>query len=244
MLSALQNYYIQLGQQGQQPAASSSPQASAVQTAAAALLQASANKNAANAMGGSAAAFGLSPTVTSASTFLGLANLMAATKRSNSSNGMQAKASAEQQSGQLPAPKAVLGSPPSLSVTPQPGAHQQLSHSQLSTPVNRAHTVTPSPGGAFSRSPMLGQLVWSIIGAANNHGISPQLSNGGGHSSNFALSPAGGKGAVGRLLTPSRRTCSAANVLSASMTPRSSLGAFQGGRQNNNQLTCDGEYPT
>lgn len=212
MLSALQNYYIQLGQQGQQPAASSSPQASAVQTAAAALLQASANKNAANAMGGSAAAFGLSPTVTSASTFLGLANLMAATKRSNSSNGMQAKASAEQQSGQLPAPKAVLGSPPSLSVTPQPGAHQQLSHSQLSTPVNRAHTVTPSPGGAFSRSPMLGQL----------------LSNGGGHSSNFALSPAGGKGAVGRLLTPSRRTCSAANVLSASMTPRSSLGAFQG----------------
>jgi hypothetical protein len=183
MLTAMQNYYIQLSQQQSttngtnqsQHSHSSSSAAAAVQSAAAAILQAAAAKNVtSNSLGGSCPSpFGLSPSVTSASTLFGLANLMAAAKRSNSaaSNGNQQFGN---NGGELPAPKAViLGSPPPpLALTPQPTSNNINHHpsaSQLSTPSmannnNRPQTVTPSPGGAFRRSPMLNQLVIFGIG--------------------------------------------------------------------------------
>lgn len=235
MLAAMQNYYIQMGQQSggaasqAQTTLAGQSATTAMHTAAAALLQAAAAKNAA-AMG---SAFGLSPSVTSASTILGLANFMAAAKRSN--NGGNGTAKGED----LPAPKAVLGSPPPpLSVTPQGGGGGG-SHSQLCTPIpianhhNRPHTVTPSPGGTFRRSPMLSQLV-RLIAFSKTQSLHLQASpNGGGivhqSSSSFAPSPVTANPKLSnRMLTPSRRACSAANVLSVSLTPRSSLGVLQG----------------
>jgi hypothetical protein len=174
MLAAMQNYYIQLGQQQQQhhglqtvsggggggggSGPSSQPSSAAVQSAAAAILQAAAAKNAAASMG---SAFGLSPTVTSASTFLGLANLMAATTKQQQQQQRHSSSTKTMMNDELlPAPKALLGSPATpLSLTPQPNA------SSLGIPLNRPQTVTPSPGGggggsAFRRSPMLiSQLV-------------------------------------------------------------------------------------
>lgn len=243
MLAAMQNYYIQLGQQQGTPPAHSSgvPSSSvpvtsssaAVQSAAAALLQAAAAKNVAAAMG---SAFGLSPAVTSASTFLGLANLMAATKRSSSAAKTIAPSSAASATAPVPTSgdqfvdplaavhgKSVLVGSPPLSLGPHLHHHhqqQQQLHSQLSTPtiasnLQPSNAVTPSPGGGapFTRSPMLGGALSQMVSPI-------------GQCSSFAPSPVGKFST--RLLTPSRRACSAANVLaSASLTPRSSLGILQ-----------------
>ncbi|KAL7078728.1 hypothetical protein ACQ4LE_002398 [Meloidogyne hapla] len=243
VLAAIQNYYLQLGQQQMQQQQSpqhlsqqnsnvsnncngsfvsniispnnvSSPTA-AMQSATAAILQAaSAAKN--NSIGqqqsigassSSSTLFGSnqhpSVTVTSASTILGLANLMAAAKRCGG-NGcvtptkmLQTSNSDNQQhSGQS-------------SVTRQLSSSIPFVNNSIS-PQNIA-----SPGGVLRRSPLLSHLA------------SPTAP-----STSFSPSPVAVVNKIqnNRLLTPSRRTCSAANVLSiaASLTPHSSIGPFQG----------------
>uniref|UniRef100_A0A914NA03 C2H2-type domain-containing protein n=1 Tax=Meloidogyne incognita TaxID=6306 RepID=A0A914NA03_MELIC len=252
VLAAIQNYYIQLGQQqspqhlSQQNSNVSnncngnsftsniiSPNNISSPTATAAILQqaASAAKNAGTSSSSSNTLFGLnqqqqhssSVTVTSASTILGLANLMAAAKRYGNSSS----------SGGCVTPTKIFCNNSSDIVFQQNSGNEvQQQHSSVSRqlsssiPLINNSNITPQTGGVIS-SPVGG-------GILRRSPLLSQLASPTAPSTSFSPSPVNAinKTQNNRLLTPSRRTCSAANVLSiaASLTPHSSIeiGTFPG----------------
>ncbi|KAL3116731.1 hypothetical protein niasHT_000014 [Heterodera trifolii] len=149
-----------------------------------------------------------------------LSNLMAAAvaKRKGTPKG-------DVVSAELPSSKSLLGSPPPpLSLTPIP-SHQRATPTTASSVgrvVADSSAVTPSPGTLRRRSPLLHHTT-----AASSSMTSPNT-----FSSSAFVSPVPG-GVCSRLLTPSGRSRSAANVLhgvsASALTPRSSLGAAAAG---------------
>uniref|UniRef100_A0A914N907 C2H2-type domain-containing protein n=1 Tax=Meloidogyne incognita TaxID=6306 RepID=A0A914N907_MELIC len=233
VLAAIQNYYIQLGQQ-QSPQHLSQQNSNVSNNCNAAILQqaASAAKNAGTSSSSSNTLFGLnqqqqqhssSVTVTSASTILGLANLMAAAKRyGNSSNS----------GGCVTPTKMLCNNSSDILFQQNSGNEVQQQHSSVSRqlsssiPLINNSNITPQTGGVIS-SPVNG-------GILRRSPLISQLASPTAPSTSFSPSPVNAisKTQNNRLLTPSRRTCSAANVLSiaASLTPHSSIeiGTFPG----------------
>nr|CAD2168545.1 unnamed protein product [Meloidogyne enterolobii] len=237
VLAAIQNYYIQLGQQqSPQHLSQQNSNVSNNCNATAAILQqaASAAKNVGTSSSSSNTLFGLnqqqqqhssSVTVTSASTILGLANLMAAAKRygnSSSSGG-----------GCVTPTKMLCNNSSDILFQQNSGNEiQQQQHSSVSRqlsssiPLINNSNITPQTGGVIS-SPVGG-------GILRRSPLLSQLASPTAPSTSFSPSPVNAisKTQNNRLLTPSRRTCSAANVLSiaASLTPHSSIeiGTFPG----------------
>lgn len=153
-----------------------------------------------------------SPVVTSASAFLNgiAANLVAAAKqRSTPTKSII--------NDELPAPKAVFNSP-SLSQPSTPQQQPLTLPITLATSVSslRVDGVTSSPGGVFRHSPA---TIFATNGLVSSTLISPQ--------SSFSIGPTSSKVPRLSLVTPTRRACSAVNVLASpvvsSLTPRSSL---------------------
>uniref|UniRef100_A0A915LKZ6 C2H2-type domain-containing protein n=1 Tax=Meloidogyne javanica TaxID=6303 RepID=A0A915LKZ6_MELJA len=245
VLAAIQNYYIQLGQQqspqhlSQQNSNVSnncngnsftsniiSPNNISSPTATAAILQqaASAAKNAGTSSSSSNTLFGLnqqqqhssSVTVTSASTILGLANLMAAAKRYGNSSS----------SGGCVTPTKIFCNNSSDIVFQQNSGNeiQQQQHSSVSRqlsssiPLINNSNITPQTGGVIS-SPVGG-------GILRRSPLLSQLASPTAPSTSFSPSPVNAinKTQNNRLLTPSRRTCSAANVLKIGTFPGSESG--------------------
>ncbi|CAK5062364.1 unnamed protein product [Meloidogyne enterolobii] len=250
VLAAIQNYYIQLGQQQSPQHLSSnvsnncngssftsniiSPNNISSPTAAILQQAASAAKNAGTSSSSSNTLFGLnqqqqqhssSVTVTSASTILGLANLMAAAKRyGNSGSGGGG--------GCVTPTKMLCNNSSDILFQQNSGNETQQQHSSVSRqlsssiPLINNSNITPQTGGVIS-SPVGG-------GILRRSPLLSQLASPTAPSTSFSPSPvtAINKTQNNRLLTPSRRTCSAANVLSiaASLTPHSSIeiGTFPG----------------
>ncbi|KAF7639965.1 hypothetical protein Mgra_00000408 [Meloidogyne graminicola] len=241
VLAAIQNYYIQLGQQQIQQ--QQSPQNLSQQninvngsvnsniispsssTAMQAILQAaSVTKN--NSFGGTSSSspstlFGLnqhpsssSVTVTSASTILGLANLMAAAKRSGGSGCVT--------------PTKMLHTPNNSDFVFQQNSGNEIQQQQQHSSVSRQLSSISSVANNFI-TPQTGVISSPLGGVLRRSPLLSQLASPTAPSTSFSPSPVANK-VQNKLITNSRRTCSAANVLSitASLTPHSSIGQFQG----------------
>ncbi|KAL3097928.1 hypothetical protein niasHS_000663 [Heterodera schachtii] len=219
ILAAIQQYYIQ--QHTQQNIQRENA------AAVGALLQAVTTKSAgAASSNGNATPIPFLPPASSttsaaaAASTAFLSNLMAAAvaKRNGTPKG-------DVVSTELPSSKSLLGSPPPpLSLTPIP-SHQRATPttaSSMGRVVAGGSAVTPSPGALRRRSPLLHHTT-----AASSSMTSPNT-----FSSSAFVSPVPG-GVCSRLLTPSGRSRSAANVLhgvsASALTPRSSLGAAAAG---------------
>ncbi|KAI3416090.1 hypothetical protein GPALN_005641 [Globodera pallida] len=213
ILAAIQQYYIQ--QSAQQNIQRENA------AAVGAILQAVTSKNAVGTPSGNTTPNPFLPpvvTTAAAASTAFLSNLMAAAvaKRNGTPKG--------EITAELPAPKALLGSPPPLSLTPIPSLQHRATPTTSSSAgrvVAGGSAVTPSPGALRRRSPMVHHAT-----TASSSLASPNTQS----SSAFVSPIPGGSGGGGcsRLLTPSGRSRSAANVLhgitAAALTPRSSLG--------------------